>query len=411
MKKLAIITSHPIQYYAPWFRTLAQDAELSIRVFYLWDVGMTQSADPGFQQAIRWDIPLLTGYDFEQVPNVSNRPGTNHFWGLQNPTLQERVRRYAPDAVLLMNYNYASLYQFLWQWRETPLLFRGDSHRILPEIGVKAWARQQWIAQIYRRFEAVLYVGQANYEYFRAHRVPADRLFFSPHAIENARFFSEAATATQAAQHWKQALGIPADHQVILFAGKFIAKKRPLDLLQAFLQAQLPQVSLLFVGSGPLEADLRSQAASHPQVYFAPFQNQSMMPRTYAIADLFVLPSYGSGETWGLAVNEALCMAKPVLVSDHVGCAADLVHSGRNGSIVPAGNVTALTQALEQAFADRAQLLQWGEAGRQLITQYSYQQATEGLKAALTHLGLADTAAWKADQPPQDRCVLGTVQS
>ena len=80
MKKLAIITSHPIQYYAPWFRTLAQDAELSIRVFYLWDVGMTQSDDPGFQQAIQWDIPLLTGYDFEQVPNASNRPGTNHFW-------------------------------------------------------------------------------------------------------------------------------------------------------------------------------------------------------------------------------------------------------------------------------------------------------------------------------------------
>ncbi len=398
MQKLAIITSHPIQYYAPWFRVLAQDPQLSIRVFYLWDFGITQQTDPGFQQNIQWDIPLLTGYDYDQVPNSSKRPGTSHFWGLQNPSLLRQVRQYAPDAVLLMNYNYASLYHFLLHWHDTPILFRGDSHRILPATGAKAWARQQWITQVYRRFDAVLYVGKANYEYFRAHRVPVDRLFFSPHAIENDRFFAASETAPQQAQDWKQSLGIPANHQVILFAGKFIDKKRPLDLLQAFVQAKLPLVSLLFVGSGQLEAELRSQAASHPHIYFAPFQNQSWMPRTYVIADLFVLPSYGPGETWGLAVNEAMCMAKPILVSDHVGCAADLVRSNQNGWIFPAGDVTALAQNLQQAFADRAQLLHWGQASRQIISQYSYQQATKGLQKALFHVGVMETTPGSTPQ-------------
>lgn len=383
MKRLAIITSHPIQYYAPWFRYLAQQSELEFRVFYLWDFGVRQQVDPGFQQAIAWDIPLLEGYEFEFVQNVSDRPGTKHFWGLQNPSLIQQVRQYQPDVVLLMNYNYASLYNFIWNWRETPILFRGDSHRLVITQGLKTWVKQQWISQVFRRFAACLYVGKANYHYFRSHSVPAERLYFSPHAIDNDRFFQQADSAKAQADIWKQKLGIPAHHAVILFAGKLIPKKRPLDLLQAFLRAKLSQVSLLFVGNGELETELRSQAAKHPHIYFAPFQNQSLMPRTYAIADLVVLPSYGSGETWGLAINEAMCLAKPVLISDHVGCAEDLVYPYKNGLLFPAGNVSALVETLQTAFADHDRLADWGKESRQIINNYSYAQTAEGLMQAI----------------------------
>lgn len=386
MKKLAIITSHPIQYYAPWFRYLTAHSELRIRVFYLWDFGVHKQIDPGFQQAIEWDIPLLEGYEFEFVPNISDRPGTQNFWGLRNPSLIPQVRQYQPDAVLLMNYNYASLYHFLWYWRDSPILFRGDSHRLMLDRGLQPWLKQRWISQIFRRFAACLYVGQANYQYFRSHGVPKDRLFFSPHAIDNDRFFNQATPAATQANAWKQELGIPANHAVILFAGKLIPKKRPMDLLQAFLQAKLSNVSLLFVGQGELEGALRSQAASHPHIYFAPFQNQSQMPRAYAIADLVVLPSYGSSETWGLAINEAMCLAKPVLVSDHVGCAADLVRPHQNGLIFPAGDVSALVESLQIAFADRDRLVTWGQTSQDLINHYSYAKTTRGLCKAMLNV-------------------------
>lgn len=383
MPKLAIVASHPIQYYAPWFRHLTQEPDLDLRVFYLWDFGIQDTVDPGFRQSIQWDIPLLEGYASEFVPNISKRPGTSHFWGLQNPTLPQQLAAYEPDAVLCMVYNYASLYQLLWNWNQCPLLFRGDSHCLVPPQGLKAWARQAWITQIYRRFAACLYVGKANYEYFRVHGVPANRLFFSPHSVDNARFIGLSASAIAEAQAWKQSLNIPADHRVILFAGKFIAKKRPLDLLNAFVQAQLANVSLLFVGAGELEETLRSQAAAHPSIYFAPFQNQSLMPRTLAIADLLVLPSYGSGETWGLIINEAMCLGKAILASSHVGCAEDLITPGENGLVFPAGDTTALKVALQQAFADPQQLAVWGAASRQRIERYSYPQATLGLRQAL----------------------------
>lgn len=388
MNKLAIITSHPIQYYAPWFRHLAETINLDIKVFYLWDFGVTKKVDVDFQQAIEWDIPLLVGYDYEFVPNVSPNPGAHNFWGLQNPSLVSRVKAYNPDAVLLMNYNYASIYRFLatWNSHQIPLLFRGDSHRLLPSSGIKAIARQQFITQIYRRFAACLYVGKANYDYFRYHGVPERSLFFSPHAVENERFLAQALNATHQAKAWKQELGIPDDHTVILFTGKFETKKRPLDLLNAFLQANMKGVSLLFVGAGSLLQDLKLRSYGSSNIYFAPFQNQSWMPRTYAIADLLVLPSYGKGETWGLVVNEAMCLACPVIVSSHVGCAQDLVHPHRNGLIFSAGNVSALADSLKEALSDRQRLKAWGKESSQIISHYSYIQTTQGLKQALDYL-------------------------
>lgn len=389
MKKLAIITSHPIQYYAPWFRYLAEENDLSIKVFYLWNFGVTEQVDVGFQQTLQWDIPLLEGYDYEFVLNISSNPGTHHFWGLQNPSLLERVSLYNPAAVLLMNYNYASLYNFIWRWNRhrSPLLFRGDSHRLLPSTGAKEWLRRVFVSLIYRRFGACLYVGKANYGYFCDRNVPPQSLYFAPHAVDNDRFFAQAEEAYHQAILWKQELGIPENHSVILFAGKFEVKKRPTDLIQAFLQANLPQVSLLFVGAGSLESELLSQAADHPSIHFAPFQNQTLMPRTYATADLVVLPSYGSGETWGLAINEAMCMSRPVIASTHVGCTQDLIQPYRNGLIFPAGDVSALANCLKEAFSDRKRLQSWGYESRNIVSNYSYQQTTQGLKEALKFLG------------------------
>src|SRR4029077_15252629 len=98
------------------------------------------------------------------------------------------------------------------------------------------------------------------------------------------------------------------------------------------------------------------------------FQNQSEMPRTYAAADLFVLPSYGSEETWGLAINEALCAAKPVIVSNHVGCGPDLVHAFQNGLVFQAGSVDSLADALREALSNRERLLRWGQKGQKIVS-------------------------------------------
>jgi glycosyltransferase involved in cell wall biosynthesis len=391
--RLAIIATHPIQYYAPWFRYLATHTALAIRVFYLWDFGVAKRNDPGFGHALEWDVPLLTGYDYEFVPNASANPGTHHFFGLRNPSLPARLVAYRPDVALLMGYNFASFIQLIMGRvsREVPLLFRGDSNRLAPRSGVPERVRRLLIARVFARFAGVLYVGTANRDYFRHHGVAERKLFRSPHAVDNDRFTSAAAEAEPDALAWKRALGIPPEDLVVLFAGKWEADKRPLDLLRAFARLDRPDTSLLFVGGGALEQQLRREAAAHAKVFFAPFQNQTAMPRTYCTGDVFVLPS--EAETWGLAVNEAMCMARAVIVSDRVGCARDLVEHGASGLVFPAGNVDALTQALAQALSDRARLEAWGQRGRAIIRQFDYRSATAGLLEALRGLNVPAAAA------------------
>lgn len=388
--KLAIVATHPIQYYAPWFAHLAREAGLAVRVFYLWDFGVAAHVDRGFQRPVRWDVPLLEGYAHEFVENRSPSPGTAGYFGLWNPALPRRVRAWAPSAVLLTAYNFASIGHFLLRWGtdNPPLLFRGDSHRLVPRHGMTQALKRRLIAAVFRRFAAALYVGSANRDYFALHGVAAQRLFHSPHAVDNERFFAARASAEAEAPAWKRSLGIPEGNRVILFAGKFEEKKRPLDLLRAFLDAGVERASLLFVGSGPQEAALRAAAAGRSHVHFAPFRNQSLMPLTYAAGDVFVLPSFGPAETWGLAVNEAMCMGRAVIASDHVGCARDLVIAGETGLTFPAGNVAALAEMLRAALADPSRLKEWGERARARIRSYSFEQATAGLVAALRHLGI-----------------------
>lgn len=393
--RLAVITTHPIQYNAPWFRHMSATGALDLRVFYLWDFGVRDRYDPAFRQTIRWDVPLLDGYAYEFVPNGSPRPGTDHVLGLWNPSLARRVRAFAPDAVLLLTYNFATIYRFLVEWRrgEAPLLFRGDSHRIGAPGGLRAGLRRRVVGAVLRRFDAALYVGQANRRYFELHGVPQSKLFFAPHAVDNARFMAAGPAARDGAARWRAELGIPADHRVVLFAGKLEEKKRPLDLLEAFVRADVPRASLLFVGGGSLEGPLRAAAAGHAHVFFAPFQNQTAMPRTYQAGDVFVLPSFGTGETWGLAVNEAMCLGRPVIVSTHVGCAEDLVEPYRNGLTFPAGDVSALAGALREALADDARLGDWGLGARERVGAYSYDRATEGVMRALDALRRSGRAA------------------
>lgn len=406
--RVAIVATHPIQYYAPWFSSLAQVENLEIKVFYLWEGGTANSYDSGFGKNIQWDIPLLEGYDHGFVPNTAANPATTSFFGMRNPTLIKTLTDWEPDALLLMCYNFASVMNLILRWprRRTPMIFRGDSHRLddIPESlplhkHVKHYFRDILIRRIFARMDALLYVGQANKRYFQRYAT-GPRLHCSPHAIDNDRFARTDEALREDVRRWRSELGIHPDERVILFAGKFVEKKRPLDLVEAFAKAGIPHSVLLMLGNGPLEGKARQRAAAlapatgataAPRILFAPFQNQQAMPRAYAAADVFVLPS-SHHETWGLAVNEAMCQALPCIVSDKVGCAEDLITDGETGWTFPAGNIDALCQCIREALADDDRRKHMGQAAKTNVTNhYNYQRATEGLLRALESVTPATT--------------------
>jgi len=389
--RLAVVLSHPTQYYSPWFRWLAAHTNLQLRVFYLWKFGVSEMTDPQFGKVLKWDVDLLTGYESEFVPNVSSRPGADHFRGFNNPELPARLEAWRPDALLLFGYKWLThLRVLLWAFRRAvPVIFRGDSHfigrqtpgllRILP------------LRILFRRFAAVTYVGKANREYFEKCGVPPRRLFFAPHSIDASLFDSGDERHRAAALALRSQLGLSAETRVVLFAGKLVPAKQPRELLSAFIELARPDTAIVLVGDGEEKPALEAlAAAARPgSVHFLPFANQTEMPSRYLLADIFALPSRGLYETWGLAVNEAMHMGVPCLVSDRVGCQQDLVTDGLTGWTFPASDAAALKGKLAAALAavgDATERERLRAAVIARIAGYTYEQTTSGLMAALGSL-------------------------
>lgn len=337
MKKLAIITTHPIQYNAPFFKLLSEQKEIAIKVFYTWEQSKEKVFDEKFGKEIKWDIPLLEGYNYTFVKNISKYPTSRTFKGIVNPTLNKEIENWKADFILVYGWNHYSHFKAMKYFKgKIPVYFRGDSTLIDEVAGIKTIMRMIWLRYVYKYIDFAFYVGKNNKDYFLKHGLKENQLIYVPHIIDNERFFDKEGSYKTKAKKWRTELGYTPDDFVFLFVGKFEAKKNPFLLIE--VAKKLSDKMFLFVGNGELEENMKKEAEKIPNVKFIPFQNQSMMPIIYRLGDVFVLPSSGPGETWGLAVNEALACNIPVIVSDKVGCALDLVIENETGFVFKSNN-------------------------------------------------------------------------
>lgn len=371
--RLAIITTHPIQYYAPMFKLLAERCKL--KVFYTWGEDSIKSKfDPGFGKAVKWDIPLLEGYDYEFLTNTSIHPGSHHFKGIINPQGIQRINAFQPNAILVYGWSNHSHLKILRYFKgKIPVWFRGDSTLIDKTLNWKTAFKNLFLRWIYSHVDKVFYVGSANKTYFQKYGVKSSQLVFAPHAIDIARFAEDRQVEASAL---RKQLDLGEADILILFAGKLELKKDPLLLLNAFTQLNLDYVHVLFVGDGALAEQLKSVSQgikNKKLVHFLPFQNQQIMPVIYQSCDLFCLPSRGPGETWGLAVNEAMAAGKAILVSDKVGCAADLVKYGQNGYVFKSEDSQDLSTKLKLACINANHLAKLGLHSRKIINDWSFE--------------------------------------
>jgi glycosyltransferase involved in cell wall biosynthesis len=384
-RRLAIVVSHPIQYYAPLYQRLARRHDIITKVFFTWHDGQTALEDRGFRTRVTWDIPVTGGYEFELVPNISPDPGTHHFLGLHNPSLVERVTGWRPDVVHVTGWAWYSHIMALRSLNKQgiPTLFRGDSHLLdVRQWGPRWWAKRALLERIFSWPSGFLVTGSANRAYYEAFGVEASRLHPCPHSIDVGRFAEPDDLLEEEAAQWRQELQITSDQRVLLFAGKFERKKRPLELMLAVQALADPGLVLVMIGGGEYESKVNALAAATPDRFrVLPFQNQSRMPVVYRLGDLFVLPS-AFGETWGLAVNEALACGTPVLVSDRVGCEADVVDSscGRVFSWADPGN---LTKALKEITEDPSRLAEMGRAASERARLFDISCTENGLIACI----------------------------
>jgi glycosyltransferase involved in cell wall biosynthesis len=344
--RLAVVTSHPIQYQAPLLRELATRLDLS--VFFACRPTPQDQANAGFGVEFDWDIDLTSGYGSRFLTNISRTPGPRRFFGCDTPEIKGLLGEGSFDALLVMGWYLKTYWQAIWAAKSVgiPVLARGDSQLGTPRGTAKRALKKILYPRALRVFDAALYVGERSRAYWGHYGYPRDRMFFSPHCVDTKWFAARAVLEKRG--EIRHRLGIAADAKVALFAGKLLAFKGPLDLVAAAasLKTSGYVVCLLIAGSGPLEAELAAAAAdSGVRLHRLGFCNQTEMPGAYAAADVLVLPSSGD-ETWGLVASEAQACGVPVIVSDACGCAPDLAEDGTAGCVFPHGDTEALATAL-----------------------------------------------------------------
>jgi glycosyltransferase involved in cell wall biosynthesis len=392
--KLAFLASHPVQYMAPLFRFISEQPDIDLTVIYCSDHGVNASVDRDFGSRIDWGVDVLSGYKSVTLKNRS--PFDSVFtvpFGLINPGVTGLLRRERFDALIVHGWHYLTHWlAFLASVSSgTPLFIRSEMP-LNQESRKPAWKRAIKRAIFYRLFgmaSGLLAIGEQNRRFYSFYGADPGRIFDMPYAVDNEFFLRERSRLDgHRTDELRSGMGIGSDDCVILFSGKLIDKKRPMDLLKAYSSVRGENKALIFMGDGALRRDLEEFAYEKrlDKVFFTGFKQQTELAGIFALSDIFVLPS-GMGETWGLVVNEALCFGLPVVISDLPGSGYDLVRDNWNGLVYETGDIRALERALGGLIADPEKRKTFGENSLSRITDWDFKADVKGIRAALESIG------------------------
>ena len=350
MQQVVFLNSHPIQYFSPLYKQMAESG-LQLTVCYCSDESIRGKLDKGFGKEVKWNIPLVDGYHSVFLKNISwKRSIHKGFFGLINPGIIHFLYKQPKSIVVIHGWAYCTHIAAIFFAK----LF-GHTVCLRTETPLNQEKKKQrgitFLKHIYLRFlflfiDRFLYIGQQNKLFYGSLGIKESKLVFTPYAVDNKRFRN--IYETTSIQLAREILELPRDKKIILYSGKFIFKKRPMDLIKAFHQSKEVNTVLVMTGDGELREEMETFIQAQDlgkQIILTGFINQAEIPLYYRAADIFVMCS-GLGETWGLSVNEAMNFGLPVIVSDTCGCAYDLVRNNITGAVFETGNISQLTSLL-----------------------------------------------------------------
>jgi glycosyltransferase involved in cell wall biosynthesis len=397
--RLAIVASHVIQYQDPLFRLIAAEPDIDLTVLYCSRHGLEQFRDADMATTLAWDIDLL-GYPHRFLRNFGGDINAG-FWRLVNPgivpaLLRSQVtghgsqvadpartpvtRHLSPvtyDAVIFMTGwgAFTALLGILTCWLfRIPFFLYGDSSFPPPEDSPRSRIRAGLLRMLFALATGFMTSGVLNAAYYRHYGADPRRFFLLPWAIDNERFARDCGAAQPERR----------DTVVFLFSAKLVERKDPFTLLKAYERMRhRDRAAVVFMGDGVLREPLERYAREHDLggARFIGFVNQAAIPKHYAMADVFVLPS--TYEPRGAVINEAMACGLPVVVTDRCGSIGDIVLGGDNAFVYPAGDAAALAEVMDRLTEDAELRRRMGERSREIIATWDYRRGVEGVKEML----------------------------
>ena len=365
---LAIVTTHPIQYQVPLWQKIKKETDIDFEVWYLSDHGINETFDKQFSKKFSWDINTLEGYNYRFI-KVGRNKKVNEFWGLRIvENISHLFTKNNVDAVWINGWGVFAYWQIAWTAKKVgvKVILRGESNDLTPKKYPKEFIKHFLLRRLFNKVDYFLFIGSANKRLYKKYGIAENQLFPSYYCVDNERFREQAEQYRDKRTEIRKKWNIPVNTFCVLFAGKFIHKKRPYDIVDA-VQSLIDKnpainIHILFVGSGELDEELRRRCnvvfdvcdtlkkeqkndEDLPNASFAGFLNQTQISRAYVAADCLILPS-DYNETWGLVVNEAIASGLPCIVSDACGCTEDLILQDNPRFVFKSGDIRGLEKSI-----------------------------------------------------------------
>ena len=380
--KITILSSHPTQHEGPMLRNINKHPLIDLNVYFYSnpnDLQIKKRRDPEVGYLPNWDIPILEGYKYKFISCLTIK-------GYINDLLNKDY-----DIIVIEGYN--SLYSWLTMIiaraiRRIPVIFRCDSTLLYKNTIFKSLVKKLILKIVCYISSAYLYVGSLNKKFYRYYNIPLEKLFLVPYAVDNEFIKKRCDTFRKKKNRYRNQYGIPKDIIVILGILKFIEREAPMDLLKAYtiLDRKGIKAALVLVGDGKqrilIEEYIKQNKLNN--VYLVGYREYSELPKFYAIADIFVHPVIRG--SWELSINEATAAGLPVITTDLVGSAQDLIKEGVNGFIYHAGDIEELAAKLEIILNNRNLMIKMGQESQKIILPWSYKQCTKGFIESVKYI-------------------------
>ncbi|NCY22153.1 glycosyltransferase [bacterium] len=386
--KLLILETHPVQYHAPVYKKLAEMG-VPVEVVYGSDFSIRGYRDREFGSNFAWDKDLT-----KEMKCHFLEPEAGSYGEVTGKGIGQALDKTRPQAALLCGYSHPFDKKAFVECRkrEIPILLRAETtDHAVKRSWLKNRIRDWRLRIIYRQCGLVLPIGQRSRSHYRRLGVPEVKMVDSPYCVDESFFHWDESSRLKMRETKRKELedrisdmGYVVPKTLILFSGKLVWRKGPDLLVEAArkLRKEGSDVGLVFCGSGEMETQLtkRCEELKTPAVFLG-FVNQSGLSEVYHACDLSCLPSR-EGETWGLVVNEALLHGLPVVVSEGVGSAPDLVRTSKCGAIFETGKVESLVEGLKKVWLGGFES-ERRETCREAVAKFSTRSAAQGIVEAV----------------------------
>lgn len=369
--RVTVVSPEPTPYRSALFDGIARRPELELSVVYAaetvasraWTVAAQHTAIslrgirfPGARRVLRHDYPV--------TPGIFRALATQR-----------------PDVVVVSGWStFASQASYAWSRRKrVPYLLISESNDVDARSGWRKAVKRLVVPRFTRNAETVLVVGELTRRSMLARGVPPERIAVFANTIDVPAWGAEAARLADDRDALRAAFGATDKDVVVLSVARLSPEKGLSTLIEA--AAGDPRLLVVVAGDGPERAALKEHAAQFSvRLELVGNLEHARLIEAYAAADVFALLS--SHEPWGVVVNEAAACGLPLLLSDRVGAAADLLVDGENGALVRTADPAAAMKALERFVAEPEWRRQAGDRSRELVSGWGYEPSIENFVGA-----------------------------